>query len=282
MTRMDRRALFTSGAAAALLSASGLSLDAAPRAGGCLRLAVPRDDDSLGIVARGAVFDTLTEIAPDGVLRGELASRWLGSADARVWTFDLRDDVLFHDGRGLSAQDVVASFLASESPALSGVAVIEAIGMLQLRLELTAGNPDLPYLLANPGLIIGPGGQLDTPLSDAVGTGRYRVERAQPGRQFLGCKVDGHYKDGRAGWADSIEIIVIPDAGVRAEALRDGFVDVAALPLPGGLLDRGDFVYHPSAQDMALAAHRGVGVPRVIGAHGALDDGRIAERWWKS
>ena len=36
MTRLDRRALFTSGAAAALLTASGVSLDAAPRAGGRL------------------------------------------------------------------------------------------------------------------------------------------------------------------------------------------------------------------------------------------------------
>lgn len=281
MTRIDRRALFTSGAAAALLTASGLSLDAAPRAGGSLRLAVPRDDDSLGIVARGAVFDTLTEIAPDGVLRGELATRWHGSADARVWTFDLRDDVLFHDGREFSARDVVASFLASSAHALGDVRTIQATGPLQLRLELTSGNPDLPYLLANPTLIVGPGGQLDTPLSDAIGTGRYRVERAQPGRQFLGRKVAGHYKDGRAGWADSIEIIVIPDAAVRAEALRDGFVDIAALPQPDGLLERGDFVFHPSVKDMALAAHSGVGVPGRIGALSLLDDGRIAERWWK-
>ena len=176
---------------------------------------------------------------------------------------------------------MVASLSAFQGPALGDVFDIQATGPLQLRLELTVGNPDLPYLLANPALIVGPDGRIDTPLSDAVGTGRYRVERAQPGRQFLGRKVDGHYKGGRAGWADSIEIIVIPDAAVRAEALRDGYVDVAALPLPGGLVDRGDFVFHPSAQDMALAAHRGVGVPRVIGAHGALDDGRIAERWWK-
>lgn len=282
MTRLDRRALFTSGAAAALLSASGLSLDAAPRAGGCLRLAVPRDDDSLGIVARGAVFDTLTEIAPDGVLRGELATRWQASEDARVWIFDLRDDVVFHDGQGFSAQDVVTSLSAIDGPALADVADIRATGPLQLRLALTDGNPDLPYLLANPALIIGPNGRLDDPLPDAVGTGRYHVERAQPGRQFLGRKVAGHYKDGRAGWADSIEIIVIPDAAVRAEALRDGFVDVAALPLPGGLPDRGEFVFHPSAQNMTLAAHRGVGVPRVIGGQGVLDDGRIAERWWKA
>jgi len=50
--------------------------------------------------------------------------------------------------------------------------------------------------------------------------------------------------------------------------------------MPGGLLGRGDFFYYPSAQDMALAAHHGVGVPARIGSQGALDDGRIAVRWW--
>ena len=75
MTRIDRRALFASGAAAALLAATGASLADTPKAGGTLRLAVPRDD-SLEQLARGAVFDTLTEIAPDGTLRGELATGW--------------------------------------------------------------------------------------------------------------------------------------------------------------------------------------------------------------
>jgi len=280
MTRLDRRALFTSGAAAALLSATGVSLNAAQKPGGRLRLAVARDDGGLMRVARGAVYETLTEIAPDGVLRGELAVSWQGDADARGWVFDLRDGVEFHDGTALGAQDVVASIRAHG--ALPGkIASIEATGRLQIRLELKQGNPDLPFLLADPALIIAPGGQVDVPLSAAIGTGLYRVTRARQGRHFLGHRVGRHQKDGLAGWADSVEVIAIPDARIRAEALRDGFVDVAALPKPAGLLGRGDFFYYPSAQDMALAAHHGVGVPARIGTQGALDDGRIAARWWK-
>ncbi len=280
MTRLDRRALFTSGAAAALLTASGVSLDAAPRAGGRLRLAVARDDDGLARVVHGAVFDTLTEIAPDGALRGEMASHWRSDENARVWGFDLRDGVRFHDGTALSASDVVESLLA-QGDVLTGVRAIKAVGPLKIRIELETGNPDLPYLLANPALIIAPGGQVDRPLSAAIGTGLYRVGRMQEGRQFLGHKVAKNYRDGVAGWVDSVEIIVIPDAAVRAEALRDGFVDVAALPQPDGVLGRGEFRYIPSARNMAMAARHGVGVPARIGTRGALDDGRIAERWWK-
>lgn len=276
MTRLDRRALFTSGAAAALLAATGVSLEAAPRPGGRLRLAVPRDG-SLEQVARGALYDGLTEIGPDGVLRAELAESWHGGADARDWRFDLRGDIPFHDGRMLGAGDAVASLLAWDVP---GVLRVEATGPLSLRIELAEGNPDLPYQLAAPGRIVAPGGGIEVPLAQAVGTGAYRVEQAQAGRHFRATRIAEHYKAGRAGWADSIEVLVIPDEAVRAEALRDGFVDVAALPAPGGLLGRGEFRYHPSVEEMALAAHRGVGIPGKIGTRAALDDGRIAERWW--
>ncbi|MFV0514543.1 MAG: ABC transporter substrate-binding protein [Jhaorihella sp.] len=275
MTRIDRRALFTSGAAAALLAATGVSLEASPRPGGRLRLAVPKGDGSLEAVMRGAVFDTLTEIAPDGVLRGELAARWSGSADARDWVFDLREGVRFHDGREMDATDVAASLAARDLPVPGGMELV-ADAPLRLRIRLRKGNPDLPYLLAGPGMMVTRGGDD----GQAMGTGAYRVAQYREDRQFLGHRVETHYRAGRAGWADSVEAVAIPDAAVRAEALRDGFVDVAVLPLRAGLIGQGDFIYHPSAKDMALAARRGVGVPRVVGARGRLDDGRIAERWW--
>jgi ABC-type transport system substrate-binding protein len=267
MTRLDRRALFASGAAAALLSATGVSLAAAPRRGGRLRIAVPRDG-SLDQVVRGAISESLTEIAPDGVLRGALATGWQGSEDARVWVFDLRDNVRFHDGQPFGAGDVVATL----QPALGPSTGIEATGALRVRLELPRGNPDLPYLLADPAMAVMRDGRM--------GTGTYRVARLREEREFLGLRVQDHHRDAKAGWADSVEAVVIPDAAIRAEALRDGFVDVAHLPRPEGLIGHGEFHYHPSADRMVLAARSNVGVPGVISGHGVLDGGRIAERWW--
>ncbi len=280
MTRIDRRALFTSGAAAALLAATGTSLAATPRAGGALRLALPRESGLLDLVARGAVLDCLTEIAPDGLLRAELASAWESHDGARVWRFELRQDVLFHDGTALQAADVVDS-LQGRSVAGHDQMTVAALDTHRVEIHLSHPNPHLPYLLAGPGYVIAPQGAVDLPLAQLVGSGCYRVERAQGGRHFRATKVVGHYKEGRAGWVDSLEVIVIPDAAVRAEALRDGFVDVAALPQPAELLKRGGFLYHPSAEDMALATRSDVGIPRVVGQQSALDDGRIAERWWR-
>ncbi|AZV80023.1 peptide ABC transporter substrate-binding protein [Parasedimentitalea marina] len=281
MSRIDRRALFASGAAAALLAATGTSLSAAPLRGGALRLAVPRDGNLLDLVARGALYHSLTEISPDGVLRGELASHWHSSQDARIWTFDLRSGVRFHDGQLMVASDVMASLMAHNLPV--GVEILDysVVSDLQLRIELSASNPDFPYLLADSSLFIARAGRVDAPLGQVSGTGCYRVEQYQEKRHFRASRVVGHFKDGQAGWADQIEVIVIPDETVRAEALRDGYVDISALPDPNGLIKRGDFRYLPSQQDVAIATHSGVGVPRVIGRRAALDDGRIAERWWR-
>ena len=88
-----------------------------------------------------------------------------------------------------------------------------------------------------------------------------RRRTARDGRQYLGRRVDAHWKDGQAGWVDAVEVIAITDADVRDEALRDGFVDIAET---GEGLGKGDHV----------------GQPRVVSDRARFDDGRIAERWW--
>lgn len=274
MSRIDRRALFASGAAAALLAATGMSAEASPRRGGTLRLAVPREGGMLDLLARRSVFETLTEIGPDGALRGELASAWHGSADGTVWQFDLRDDAMFHDGKLVTPEDVVHSLQA-----LPGVLEFDT-GKDRVTVVQAPGNPDLPIVLADAAYSIAPVGKAGAPLSEAVGSGYFRVDRAQEGRHFRASRIAQTGDATGKPWLDAIEAIVIPDADVRAEALKDGFVDVAALPTASGLHQQDGLRFHPSVQDMALAASREVGLPQRIGTGAPLDDGRIAERWW--
>jgi ABC-type transport system substrate-binding protein len=220
---------------------------------------------------RGAVFDTLTEVGPDGLLRPELATEWKSDAQGRDWVLTLRADVSFHDGQTFTAEHAAASL---DAHALN-VTQMDASGMT-LCLSLALPNPQLPYLLADPGMIMVPASATDLP----VGTGVYQTTHYQPGRHFIGTRVQPHFKDGHAGWFDSVEIAVIPDPVVRAEAVRDGFVDVAELPTVDGPGDTTPRLVHIGGNRDALAAREGMGVPPHIGRRAPLDDGRIAQRWW--
>ncbi|MCA2006064.1 ABC transporter substrate-binding protein [Tritonibacter mobilis] len=281
MKRLDRRALFASGAAAALLAATGAGMAQTPRRGGTLRVAVPREGAFLARVARAAVYDQLTEVAPDGVLRGELATGWRSDETARRWEFRLRQEVSFHDGRLMTGADVIASI---EAHLLTGELQIAGLRSLDLSstgdvvFDLADGSPHLPFRLADTGLVIAPDGDICAALADLNGTGLYRVDRAQDERHFRARRTEENYRSEIAGWLDALDLIVIPDPSVRAEALRDGFVDVAALPVTKGL--QGQFHFHPSDDDVALAAAKHVALPPRISARAPLDEYRIAERWW--
>ena len=268
MTRIDRRALFTSGAAAALLAASGLSAQSRPRRGGRLRLALAREGDSLGMIARGAAFDTLIELAPDGTLRGELATDWTSDATAQHWVLTLREGVTFHDGAAFSATD------AARMLRRHGIAA-QAETAIRLTIALDQGDPQFPFRLTRSDMIVRDAD--DSPLN---GTGLYRIARFEDGRYFRATRVADHYKGDTAGWAETIDAIAMSDPRARAAALRDDYVDVAELPEASELPVDGDLRYHPSRDHMLLAARPSVGLPSVIGQGTPLDDGRLAERWW--
>lgn len=261
MRPLDRRALFASGAAAALLSASGLSAKDMPRRGGRLRVATA-DGAGVTAIARGAVFETLTQVAPDGLLRGELAQSWIGNSDATHWHLTLRTDAVFHDGQPFTADHAIAALTAETSPIAPHIAGVTTVSD-GLYLSLAHSDPHLPYRLADPALSITQNGTMSDDMDRWIGTGLYRVVSARNGRQYLGRRVDAHWKDGQAGWADTIETISITDDTVRREALRDGIVDIIEIE---NRLDTSDTV----------------GRPHQVSTRAPFDDGRLAERWWRA
>ena len=57
------------------------------------------------------VYDSLVQLGLDGTIRPELAESWEVAEDGLTWTFTLREDVNFHDGTPLTAEDVAFSLL---------------------------------------------------------------------------------------------------------------------------------------------------------------------------
>lgn len=291
-TYIDRRALFASGAAAALLAATGVCANVIPQRGGRLRAALSgadrldrfdsRQDHGLfmQVAMVGAVFDTLTEIAADGTLHAELATSWQGTSDARNWVLELRDDVVFHNGVPFGAADVEASLALHSATLLNDVTSVTILGPHRLQVELAVGDPDFPYRLSDPQLVVYPAQNMVEAMYNGIGTGLYSTHRFQPGRQFIGHRVERHYKDDRAGWFEELELVALSADAVRAEALRENYVDVADLTHAADLGDVTGITMLPEEHFMNTAVDQSVGVPRQVGSRWPLDNLRAAERWW--
>ncbi|WP_418592658.1 ABC transporter substrate-binding protein [Ponticoccus sp. (in: a-proteobacteria)] len=245
MTRISRRGLLTTGAAAGVLAASGLPLRAQAKRGGRLRCGLNganssdswdgRTHSDLFMIAssQGAVFDTLTENAADGSLKGELAESWDASADAKTWTFTLRQGVTFHNGKSFGADDVIESLqlhIAEDSksaakPIVSAITEMKKLGEHQVQFTLEAGNADFPYLLSDYHLLMYPAGQIEEAIAKGIGTGLYQVQSFEPGARMVATRYPDHYKGDTAGFFDEIEYIAINDNTARMNALMTGQVD---------------------------------------------------------
>lgn len=284
--QFDRRALFATGSAAALLAAVGVSAQAAPARGGHLKVALSGGDRSetwrdlpggrFLQAARNAVFETLTEIAPDGTLQPGLATEWQARDGGAVWAFTLRKGVVFHDGTPFSAQDVTASLLLQNA-----VREVRAGDVTsEVLVTLHAPDPAFPFTVAEGGWSIFSASDLASGGVPMQGTGLYRIVRFDAGRGFLGQRVAAHRKDGAAGWFETVELVAISEEAVRAEAVRDGYVDAADLTGPHDLAGRADIeVMADETGAVRGALRKGVLHGIRLGPH-PLDAMRFATRWW--
>ncbi|HEY8168405.1 MAG TPA: peptide ABC transporter substrate-binding protein [Candidatus Limnocylindrales bacterium] len=75
----------------------------------------PAERDAIELLFRG-----LTRLGPAGTVQPDLASDWEVSDDGRTWTFELRDDVRWHDGQPVTADDVVFTVLSLQHPDYDG------------------------------------------------------------------------------------------------------------------------------------------------------------------
>lgn len=92
-------------------------------------------------------------------LEPQLATEWSSNEDATVWTFKLREGVLWHDGEAFDSEDVVFSLTlalspeaATSFPGFSGltpekVVAIRAVDAYTVEVELAQPNPRLPFFM---------------------------------------------------------------------------------------------------------------------------------------
>lgn len=173
--------------------------------------------------------EMLVDVNAKGEIDYRIAEEISASADATEWKFKIRAGVEFHDGKTVTAEDVVATLKRhtdekSQSGALGivqGISEMKAEGDM-VTLKLAAGNADLPFLMADYHLIIQPGGGVGAEAA-GIGAGPYKVVSNEPGVRHAFEK-HANYFDTTMGHADQVEIIVINDNTARTAALQAGQV----------------------------------------------------------
>ena len=177
------------------------------------------------------VYDTLVQPGEDLTMEPALATDWEVSDDLLTWTFELREDVTFHDGSEFTAEDVVASYerIAEEGEnafRLDAIAGYRVVDEYTLEIELERPAPNLLEQLGPfKGMAIAPAQAIDegTLADEPVGTGPFQFVSFTPGDSVEIEAFEDYWGDGPH--LDGVEFRVIPDEGVKLTNLETGEVD---------------------------------------------------------
>ncbi|MCP4236425.1 MAG: ABC transporter substrate-binding protein [Aestuariibacter sp.] len=222
-------------AAEHLLTDGKAVMAATPKKGGSLRMAsnLHGPDDQLDPslftstidYTRGrATYNSLIQLANDLTPQPELAETFEPNADATEWTFKIRDGVTFHDGKKLTADDVVYTMKRHQGE--DSTSVIKAVlatvkewkktGPMEVKAVMSSPNADLPILL---GLFQTKIVQ-DGTTGGGIGTGPFVLESFQPGVKSVHVRNKNYWREGAN--LDACEITAITDPVARVNALIAG------------------------------------------------------------
>jgi len=178
--------------------------------------------------------NNLTEVAPDGSLIPELAESF-ESEDGKTWHFKIREGVEFHNGKSVTADDVLATFdhhMNENSTSVTKGLLSQSItgirkdGSHHVVFELNGSNRDFPYVLSDYNLGINAAtsnGKIDP--HAGMGSGPYSLVSFDPGVRIEYKRNPNYWKEDRA-WFDEVESISILDKTARQNAIMNGDVDV--------------------------------------------------------
>jgi peptide/nickel transport system substrate-binding protein len=227
----------TTATAYGLLGMTPPAMAAGHKTGGTLRyqtevraLKDPRTYDwpQIANFTRGWL-EYLVHYENDGTFKGRLLESWEISADAKVYTLNLRKGVKWNDGADFTAQDVARNItgwcdkdLAGNSMASRFAVLIDADtgqaleGAIQVidahtvRLNLpTADISLIPSMADYPAAIVPASFTAETALSNPVGTGPYTPLSHKPASKAVLVRNEAHewWDAGNGAYMDRIEFI---------------------------------------------------------------------------
>ena len=225
--------LARAGAAVAQTPVTGGHLRAAARAASTADTLDPAiAANSTDYVRCCAYYNRLAVMDENSELQMELADA-IESDDAKVWTITLKSGVTFHDGKTLTADDVVYSLMRHKDPAVGSkvatlaeqITEVTAENPTTVRIVLARPNADLPTIMTMQHFMIVADGTTD--FSKGNGTGAFVSQEFQPGVRSIGARNDNYFKPQKA-YVDSFEYFGIADDNARINAVMSGDIHLGA------------------------------------------------------
>ncbi len=257
------RKLLLAATALAFVMAGAAEAQQAPRKGGTLRLTAPYG------ASLGSLDIHTTPRAQDGIAAKilhrtlynwdtqnnkpvlELAKSVAVSADGTVHTFKLRDDAFFHNGRKMTADDIIWSFtrimdgskgypgaryiriikgaVDVEKGAAKEIAGLRKVDDFTLEMTLTSRVDPGFYFTADTTSILPreavEGGNFG---AAPVGLGPYKFVEHVPGSRLVAERWEKFYKAGKP-YADRVHLLIMGEAAARDVAFRNKEIDTSIL-----------------------------------------------------
>ena len=233
--------------AAMVVSSSRDVVASTPKKGGLIRMAASQHgpDDTLDPLlwketlgyTRGRVhYNSLVQFNDDFTVRPELAKSWETNSDATEFTFELQRGVTFHDGKTLTADDVIYSMQQhlGENSVSIGRALVsmvkewKKIDSHTVKAVLNSPNADLPVILGTFNFKIVQNNAYDNPnyFNQGIGTGPFVLDELKPGVIHKAKRNPNYWREGP--WLDEIHTFGIGDPVARVNALVSGEVEMIA------------------------------------------------------
>jgi peptide/nickel transport system substrate-binding protein len=264
------------------------------------------------------IFTGLTRVNEKGEIMPDLAERWDISQNGMVYTFYLRNNVVWHDGAPFTADDVIFTINMMQDPGFQGTpfladmwrtVVLEAVNAYTVRFTLreplasfldytTVGLLPVHILAGTPAEALAQSQFNASP----IGTGPLKVAEVSAQRIFL--VANPHFYRSRP-YLDRIGLVFYPDNEAVFEARKRGEINGIARVLPEHLdavgqdekltlysapisgytliylnFDRGIFQDRAVRQAMMWALDREKLVDEVLGGQGIVLHSPVLPQSW--
>src|SRR6516162_11549410 len=178
------------------------------------------------------LYEPLIGLTPEAQPVFVLAEELTPNANATEWTLRVRQGITFHNGKPLTADDVIYTFRAILNPkapgsAAAGLAPIDAKGMTKLDAYTVRIPCSTPFATLHQALAI-PGYSDVIPVgydpAHPVGTGAFQLKSFSPGTQSTFVRYGGYWQTGLP-YLDEVVITDYADQTSQVNALLAGQVD---------------------------------------------------------